>query len=261
MKRGYVDLMRGQMHYRYGGNGTSSVVMVHMSGGSSAEFEEAGDLLAGSFTVFAPDLFGFGCSDKPRSYLSVREHADTVLEFMDAMKLASAYMIGSLVGANICARLAEARPHRVKGLMLAGLCYNPDPCFYPNLRHSPIFVKPQRDAEGTHLRDIWEKASRYGENPEIRDRRALGMHMAGDFVESMHWALCEDTDFEKCLPHIQAPTVVASYDVAPIAGPMPREAAKRIPGACHIVLRGCSPLASTGAPDVFVAAFLEAFEA
>ena len=38
MKRAYLDLSRGQLHYRCAGSGTP-VIMLHMSGSSSDEYE------------------------------------------------------------------------------------------------------------------------------------------------------------------------------------------------------------------------------
>ncbi|MDR1192792.1 MAG: alpha/beta hydrolase [Peptococcaceae bacterium] len=252
MRRAYVDLKRGQMHYRYAGQG-EPLVMVHMSANYSIEFEDCGNILAASYSVYALDLFGYGFSDKTEKYLSVREHMETVLEFMDAMGISSAYFVGTLVGANVCARLAAAWPQRAQGLMLAGVCFNPDPNMYPGLRHAPVFhLVPPSDG-GDHLKDMWMKASRYGETPAIRDVRALGMHLAGDCREGMHWALCEDTDFGDCLPLIKAPTFVTAYDPTPVGGPMPEEAAKRIPGAKFEVMSGCSPLVSIAAPEKFAA--------
>ena len=64
MKKAYIDLKRGQMHYRFAGNG-DPVVMLHMSGNSSGEYEGSGNILAQKYSVYAVDLFGFGYSDKP----------------------------------------------------------------------------------------------------------------------------------------------------------------------------------------------------
>lgn len=250
MKRAYADLARGQLHYRHAGSG-DPLLFIHMSAGSSAEFETCGDMLAKRFSVFAPDLFGCGFSDKPEPYLSIREHMDTIREFMDAMGIRDAICAGSLVGANICARLGAAHPERVKGLLLVGLCYHPEPDFYPALRYQPVFALTPPSDDGGHLMSMWEKSSRYGDSAETRDVRALGIHLCGRFAEAMHWALCEDVDFRECLPDIQAPTVIATYDIAPIGGPMPGEAAKRIPNARVIALKGCGPLASIASPKVF----------
>jgi pimeloyl-ACP methyl ester carboxylesterase len=182
-----------------------------------------------------------------------------VLLLMDKLGLSSAYLVGSLVGANICARLAAQYPQRVTGLLLAHVCYHPDPTFYPNLRHADCFQQKPPMADGSHLQQLWEKAARYGESPEVTDVRVSYMHLAGPFVESMHWALCDDADFGSCLPRIKAPTVVAAFGNPP-AGPMPEEAAKVIPGAQFTVMEGCSPLVTILAPEKFAALFSRYFD-
>ncbi len=50
MKKAYIDLKRGQMHYRFAGNG-DPVVMLHMSGNSSGEYEGSGNILAQKYSV------------------------------------------------------------------------------------------------------------------------------------------------------------------------------------------------------------------
>ena len=255
MKRAYVDLKRGQMHYRFAGKG-DPIVMLHMSASSSGEFEGSGDILAKKYSVYAVDLFGYGYTDKPEKYLSIQEHMETIVDFMDSMKISSAYLVGSLVGANICARLAAELPNRVKGLWLASVCYNADPTFYPNLR--PAFTKKPPMDDGSHLNEIWNKMSKYPESAEVKDVRATFMHLAGPAVEAMHWALCEDADFADCLPKIQAPTIVTDFGF-PAPGPMPDEAAKLIPGAKFEVMTGCSPLVTISAPEKFADLFTKYF--
>lgn len=257
MKRAYVDIQRGQMHYRFAGSG-DPIIMLHMSANSSAEYEGSGAILAGRYSVYAVDLFGYGYSDKPDRYLSIQEHVETIIDFMDTLGITSAYLVGSLVGANICARLAAEYPQRVKGLLLAHVCYNPDPAFYPNLRYAPCFTQSPPMDDGSHLQEIWEKASRYGETPKVRDVRATCMHLAGSFIEAMHWALCDDAAFGDCLPQIKVPTVVAAYGIPP-AGPEPEEAAKRIPGAKFEVMTGCTPLVTISAPEKFANLFTKYF--
>jgi len=255
MKKAYADLKKGQMHYRFAGNG-DPVIMVHMSAGSSGEFEKIGDTLAEKYAVYAVDLFGFGYSDKPEKYLSIREHAETIVEFMDSLKIPAAYLVGNLVGANICARVAAEYSDRVKGLLLAHVCYNPDPQFYPSLRNTFTVQPPIND--GSHMQEIWKKASRYGESAEVTDRRAIFMHLAGPFMEAMHWALCEDENFGDCLQKIKVPTVVIAYGNPP-AGPMPEEAVKIIPGAKFEVLEGCSPLVTMSGPEKIADLFKKYF--
>lgn len=125
MKRAYVEIEEGQMHYRCAGSG-EPIILLHMSGSSSDEFEQTGSLLAASHAVYAPDLLAFGGSDKPPRVYTLKEHAETVIEFMDCLGIKAAYFVGNLVGANIAVHVAMSSPERVKGLFLFSLCYSAD---------------------------------------------------------------------------------------------------------------------------------------
>jgi len=212
MKRAYVDIPEGQMHYRHAGAGSANVILLHMSGSSSDEYEQTGDLLAQQgYRVFAMDLLGFGSSDRPPRYYSLAEHANTVLEFMDALGLDKALIYGNLATANMAAHLGVTHPHRVSGLLLAHPLYSDDPVQYAKKKDLPEYSVIVPQADGSHMMELWARAFKYGEPPEICDARCRCLHAAGDLGESLHWALFEDTPVDQLFPLIKVPTVVAAY--------------------------------------------------
>ena len=196
MKRAYIELPEGQMHYRHAGAGPA-LIMLHMSGSSSDEYEAVGNLLTKEFSVYAIDLLAFGESDPPPHFYSFSDHAATVLAFMDTLKIPTAYIYGNLVGANIAVHIASTYPERVKGLMLGQLCYyTGEPNHFLNLRNAPVFSEIPIQADGSHMMEYWNRSSKYGESPEISNDRAICLHKAKQHGESLHWALCEDQHFE-----------------------------------------------------------------
>lgn len=211
MLKNYANLSTGQMHYRFAGSG-EAVILLHMSGSSSDEYENLGNLLSDKFTVYAPDFFGFGSSDQPVQYFSFEQHAVSVIELMDYLGIQSAYFLGNLVGANIAAHIAAEYPTRVKKLLLFHPCYNPDPNFYKNMRYAPVFSEIKVSPDGSHLSKIWASAAKYGEPAQETDDRAVCLHRAGPFGEALHWALCEDDNFESVLTNVTCPTVMFAYD-------------------------------------------------
>ena len=211
MKRAYLDLSRGQLHYRCAGSGTP-IIMLHMSGSSSDEYEVVGNLLAQKYAVYALDLYGFGGSDVPAKYLSFTEHMQTVIEFMDAMMIGRAYFVGNLVGANITVHLAAEHPERVIKAALFHPCYNPDPDFYHNLRNSATFAEIPITDDGSHLKEIWARSAKYGESAAVSNDRAVCLHKARGFGEALHWALCEDEDFESFVKRVTVPAKIFAYD-------------------------------------------------
>ena len=65
--------------------------------------------LADRFTLYAPDLRGFGDSDKPDGPFGPDQHAADMLALMDALGLKQAGIVGHDVGGALMQPLARAR--------------------------------------------------------------------------------------------------------------------------------------------------------
>ncbi|MCC8025900.1 MAG: alpha/beta fold hydrolase [Clostridium sp.] len=204
MKRAYADIAEGQMHYRCGGRG-EPVVMLHMSGSSSDEFEKTGDLLSEKYRVYAPDLLAFGYSDKPPRTYTLEEHAGTVAAFMDVLGIQNAYLVGNLVGANIAVHVAMLSPGRVKGMFLSSFCYGADYREFQALGKLPVYQPIPEAEDGSHLVEMWKRTQRYQETTGVIAARTLCMHLAGQWSESLHAALFSDVDLTGLLAHLPIP--------------------------------------------------------
>ena len=79
--------------------------------------------LAPRFHVVAPDLRGFGDSDKPAALWGAQAHADDVLALMQAMGLARAGIVGHDVGGAVMQAVARTAPGRIAGLMFFDFVY------------------------------------------------------------------------------------------------------------------------------------------
>ena len=95
------------------------VVLVHGQIISSLYMVPTAELLAARFRVFAPDLPGFGLSDKPRRLLCVPELADALGAWMEAVGLRRAALVGNSLGCQIAVDLAVRRPELIEALVLA----------------------------------------------------------------------------------------------------------------------------------------------
>lgn len=204
MKRAYVDILEGQMHYRFAGTG-KPVILLHMSGSSSDEFDAAGDILSREYCVYAPDLLAFGYSDNPPRIYTLEEHAKTIIEFMDALKIKEAGFVGNLVGANIAVHAARICPLRVKQLILFSFCYGEDFQEFQKIGKLPVYQPIPMAEDGSHLLEMWKRTQRYHETTEVVAARTLCMHMAGEWSESLHTALFSDIDLTDVLREIEIP--------------------------------------------------------
>ena len=258
MKRGYAELAgEGQLHYRFSGKG-QPVVLIHMSGSSSDEFEKVGDLLSDKFSVYAPDLFGFGGSDAPPKFYSLSEHAETMIRFMDALNIKKAVIAGNLVGANIAARIAVRWPERVGGLLLSHVVYDTDYNRFKSRRNLSLYQQVELSLDGAHLMEYWKRSSQYGAAVEYADARALCLHLAGKYGETLHWALFEDEDYSEILPKIKTPTVVVALEKIASAAIQP-QVASLIPGAKYELIENVTAYVARTNPQEFAGIILNNF--
>lgn len=207
MKRAYADLSIGQMHYRYCGQG-EPLIMVHFAGSFSDEYEEVGEMLKDKFTVYAIDLFGMGYSTKPDHKLSISEHAQTLIDFMDALNIKKAYLYGTLVGANICIKASIKCPDRVIKAIFTQPVYMEDYQAFKDRGNLPAYADLEIKDDGSHMMEIWKKADMFGYSAEINTWRARSLMIAGEFMECMHWAVFNDEDYNYVLPKVSVPCVV-----------------------------------------------------
>jgi pimeloyl-ACP methyl ester carboxylesterase len=122
IRRGFVDLPHGQMHYRMAGEAGDPLLILHASPGSSRQQVRLIETFAGEARVFAPDTPGNGDStalsaEEP----TIPDLAAAALAFMDQVGLESANVYGSHTGAAIASELAIMAPGRVRHLVLDGV--------------------------------------------------------------------------------------------------------------------------------------------
>lgn len=79
----------------------------------------AGLLAAAGMPVFAPDLLGFGGSDKPDDFVySLEHHAALTAAFAGALQLDRPVLLGHSMGGKIVAAAAALHPDRFAGVVL-----------------------------------------------------------------------------------------------------------------------------------------------
>ncbi len=102
------------------------VVLVHGLGVSSRYMEPLMRCLASSYSVYAPDLPGFGKSEKPDRALNVTELADALVGWMDAVGLGRVSFVANSFGCQVVIELAVRHPHRISKVVLQGLTAETD---------------------------------------------------------------------------------------------------------------------------------------
>ncbi|WP_214370714.1 alpha/beta fold hydrolase [Pseudonocardia sp. H11422] len=111
-------------NYLEAGSGDETVLLIHGSGPgvtSYANWRLVIPALAEDFHVIAPDMVGFGYSDRPDDVAyELQTWADQTVGLMDTLGIAKAHLVGNSFGGAIALRIASQHPDRVGKLVLMG---------------------------------------------------------------------------------------------------------------------------------------------
>lgn len=118
-----VDAGGIKTNYLEAGEGPP-VVLLHGSGPgvtAYANWRLTIPALAESFHVYAPDMVGFGYTDRPDGITyNMDTWVNQIVGFFDALGLEQAHVVGNSFGGALCIALADRYPDRVERLVLMG---------------------------------------------------------------------------------------------------------------------------------------------
>lgn len=156
VRRGFIDVVGGQIHYRYAGSSKASpLVLIHASPGSSKSLEPLIHAFAPRRWVIAPDTMGNGDSaaDEMPVQPEISYFAGRVLEALQCLGIEKFDLYGTHTGGSIAAEIAIQAPRRVRHLVIDGIGLYPDDLQRELLgRYAPA-MKP--DLHGTHIAWAW----------------------------------------------------------------------------------------------------------
>ena len=116
-----TQLPKSGLHISYydtGKNDALTVFLIHGLGDESDTWRHLIEPLSPYARVIAPDLPGFGRSEKPRIKYSLPFLTQTLLEFMDELQVERSILIGNSLGAIISQSMALEHPERIQGMVL-----------------------------------------------------------------------------------------------------------------------------------------------
>jgi pimeloyl-ACP methyl ester carboxylesterase len=115
---GFIELGSLRVHHTHGGRG-SPVLFIHGLGSSGyIEWRFNLEAASGGHRVYAPDLPGFGRSEKPRARYGIPYFTRFIERYMESRGLRSAAIVGASLGGRIALELALENPRRVSKLVL-----------------------------------------------------------------------------------------------------------------------------------------------
>ena len=153
MMRGFVRVGDRHVHYRRAGEGPA-VVLLHASPVSGAMFLDQIRVFSERFTAIAIDTPGYGLSTPlPRETPEIADYADALVETLDALGIARAFLYGRHTGASIAVETARRHPERCALALCDGY-----PVFTPgeSERYLTRYLVPFVPTwDGSHLSFWW----------------------------------------------------------------------------------------------------------
>ena len=104
-------------HYLKAGSGYP-IVLLHGGASDCRDWLGTIDVLSVSHAVYAPDLIGYGLSDRSKDGYYLSDFVDFVLGFTEALGLNRLALAGHSLGGRVCLEIALRYPARVSKLVL-----------------------------------------------------------------------------------------------------------------------------------------------
>ncbi len=228
-----------QMFCREKGRG-KAVFLIHGLSGASGFWTNTLDALPSGFRGIAPDLLGFGDSEKPRIKYSISAHAEMILTLSDILDLQEFDLIGHSMGGMIAMTVALRFPERIGKLVLINVPINGVRALHGRGRIGVTYLGILLVRIGLQVPWILQalrKVSRYYFvlDPQFTDdAKKAPFHS----LRSHARALCR-TDLSQSLKEVDVPTMVIGTDRDGIVRPSEFSlAAREIVGAKQVWIRG-----------------------
>jgi len=179
MQSDWLQLGSLRVHQTHGGRG-SPVLFIHGLGSSGyMEWRFNLEATADRHRVFAPDLPGFGRSEKPRVRYGIPYFTRFIQHYMEERGLRSAAVVGASLGGRIALELALESPRLVRKLVLV----NALGLGRPNVHVSYGLVTIPRVGEA--LMNVARGALRWAPSQTIRRVAARYAGSSSDLTRTM----------------------------------------------------------------------------
>lgn len=152
--RHFIRVGNRRVHYRKAGSGPT-LLMVHQSPRSSAEYEPLMEKWAAHFTCIAPDTPGFGQSDALPGNPDIEDFSRALVELLDALGIEKTAAYGFHSGGIILIGAVKRHPERFIRLATGGYAvWTSEEMRIFDTSYLPPFVP---SAYGEHLTWLWNR--------------------------------------------------------------------------------------------------------
>jgi 2-hydroxy-6-oxonona-2,4-dienedioate hydrolase len=184
--QGWVDAAGVKTRFLHcGANGSPALIMLHGIVGHAEAFIKNLGPHGQHFNCYAIDQLGNGYTDKPPIDCHIPLVADHVRDFMDAVGLKTASVMGTSFGSRVAARFAVNHAHRVAKLILispGGFRYHP-------ALSERIYRASLKTIEDTSWQSIRSRLEGYMVDPSV---------VTDDYV-ACRQAICQQPGYQEAM--------------------------------------------------------------
>lgn len=112
-----IEVNGYRVHYFKAGRGPA-VVLIHGGASDASDWIETMKSLGDSFSFYAPDLIGYGQSERREGGYYLHEFGDFLAGFIEKLKLDRPALVGHSLGGRFCLDVAIKHPENVSKLVL-----------------------------------------------------------------------------------------------------------------------------------------------
>lgn len=232
IRRAFADLREGQVHYaECGAPGAPTVLLLHQTPRSWAEYAAVLPLLGRRWRAIAMDTAGFGDSYRPAWPASIERWAAVAVELLDALGIARAHVVGHHTGGVIAVELAAQHADRVDRVVLSSTPWIDDALRRERAQRPPIDeVRPQPD--GSHLAALWQRRQAFypSGRPDLLHAFVRDALRVIDRIEDGHRAVA-NYRMEDRIGRVRQPVLVLRALADPFAAPHAAQLLARLPQA------------------------------
>ena len=245
-KEVFTSTRLGQLHHLELGEG-NPLILLHSTGFSAWQWQDALPKLAQGRRVLAVDLLGHGDSDSYSGNRSIRQHAEVIVEWASVLGLRQPAVCGNSLGGVICLALASDFAEHIGMAILTETPVRDDERWSVQWASSERFFTMGAQPFDMMLARFANPTAQLHERWNT-DRAKSGAHVMMDAI----WAI-RQFDAIAALDHLRAPAFAIMGGNGPLKDVWPRLIAKF--GEENVIrLPGCAHFPMIDDPDAFAAA-------
>lgn len=136
-----INVRGYDVRYYTGGYG-EPLVVIHGGGGDASTWLQNIEELSTSYTVYAPDLPGYGGSQALDGNYYIPELTEFIDDFSENLGLEEFYLVGHSLGGGVALNYALQFPNRIKKLVLvSSLCLGREIAFWVRILSLPVLLR------------------------------------------------------------------------------------------------------------------------